>query len=231
MRSTCCVDRGGKLGLSGGRGARRFLRQNGERRLEAVREVAGLRDRAADRAFAVIEVGVQLVHQRLDLDGVGAGDPRLAAAADRRERGAQPVERREAAADLGQAEQQAADRADRRASCCGRSDELRCSGRKGCRSRCARARAARASRGPRRTGRESAAIAASRAGPDPVPEAAHGLDGRRPELAPQPRDEDLDRVRVAIERPARRCARSARSARRRGRDGASGRRARGTRGW
>ena len=51
------------------------------------------------------------------------------------------------------------------------------------------------------------------------------------ELAAQPRDEDLDRVRIAIEVLRVDVLGQLAPARRRGRDGASGTRARGTRGW
>jgi hypothetical protein len=110
------VNRRRKLGLSGCRGERRFPRQDGERRLEAVREIARLRDRAADRAFPVIEVGVQLVHHRLDLDGIGAGDPRLAAVDPASAARSRPNV--ESAADLGQPEERQPT-APMKSTCCG----------------------------------------------------------------------------------------------------------------
>ena len=78
------VDGRGEIGLAGRPGVRRFLAQHRERRLQAVREVAGLRHRARQRAFAVIEQRVELVDQRLHLGGIGAFDPPLACRRGRR---------------------------------------------------------------------------------------------------------------------------------------------------
>jgi hypothetical protein len=47
------------------RGPLRFLCEHRERRLQAVRQVARLRDRAADGAFLVLEQRVQIVDERL----------------------------------------------------------------------------------------------------------------------------------------------------------------------
>ena len=58
-------DRRGELGLAGGRGALGLLRQHRERRLQAVREIAGLADRAADRCVAMLEQRVEIVDERL----------------------------------------------------------------------------------------------------------------------------------------------------------------------
>src|SRR5207237_4778181 len=54
-------------------------------------------------------------------------------------------------------------------------------------------------RARRSAGASAASAPASRLSSDPVAEAAHRLDQRDSELAPQPRDEDLDRVGVTLE--------------------------------
>ena len=70
-----------ELGLAGGRGAVRLVRQHRERRLEAVREIAGLGDRAAHRLLLVGEQRVQVGDERLDFGGIApfdaAGGPAL----------------------------------------------------------------------------------------------------------------------------------------------------------
>ena len=48
-----------------GRGALRLLREHGERRLQAVREVAGLGLGARHRALALVEQRVEVAHERL----------------------------------------------------------------------------------------------------------------------------------------------------------------------
>ncbi len=59
------TDRRRELVVSGRLRAFRFLHQHGQRRLESVREVAGLRERPAHRRIAVIEERVEIVDERL----------------------------------------------------------------------------------------------------------------------------------------------------------------------
>ena len=66
------LDRRRQVLMSCGRHAPGFVREDGERRLEAVREVAGLRDRPRDGGFAVLEQEIQIVDQRLNLARVNA---------------------------------------------------------------------------------------------------------------------------------------------------------------
>ena len=74
--SSCVAGRRGALGL---------LRQHGERRLQAVREIAGLGDRAAARARSrCVEQRIQIVDERLHLGRIAAVD---AARRARRARG------------------------------------------------------------------------------------------------------------------------------------------------
>ena len=84
--------------LPGRVGALRFVRQDRERRLEAVREVAGLGDRAPHRPFAMVEQRVEVVDERLDFARIAPLDSPIAPVAHRRELVAQLVERRQAAA-------------------------------------------------------------------------------------------------------------------------------------
>ena len=79
------VDGGRDLVLAGAAGALSLLRQDGERRLQTVGEIAGLGDGALNRLLAMIEQRVQVVHERLDLGGIGAVHPPLAT-------GSQPVQ-------------------------------------------------------------------------------------------------------------------------------------------
>ena len=58
--------------MPGGRHAPGFVREHGERGLEAVREVARLRNRPRHGSFAVLEQEIQIVDQRLNLARVNA---------------------------------------------------------------------------------------------------------------------------------------------------------------
>ena len=60
-------------------GALGLLRQHRERRLQPVREVARLRQRAGHRPLAMLEQGVEIVDERLHLGRIDAVDPPLAA--------------------------------------------------------------------------------------------------------------------------------------------------------
>src|SRR6185369_8515677 len=86
-----------ELAVAGGPGAIGLLRDDGERRLEAVCEVAGLRDRARDGALAMVEQRVEIVDQRLHLLGVFADDAAFAADANARQAMAELHERSESA--------------------------------------------------------------------------------------------------------------------------------------
>ena len=83
--------------LAGGIGAIGFVHQHRQRRFEAVREIAGFAERAADRVVAMIEQRVQIIHQRLNFGWIAAFEPPLAAVANGGQACAQFVERRKAA--------------------------------------------------------------------------------------------------------------------------------------
>ena len=87
-----------QLGLPGAIGDLRLVRQHGERRLQRVREIAGLGDRAADGLIAVLEQRVEIVDQRLHFGGIAAVEAALAALAHGGEAAAQPLDRRQAVA-------------------------------------------------------------------------------------------------------------------------------------
>ena len=69
------ADRRGELALAGGAGAFGLARQQRQRRLETVREVAGLRNRALHRLLALFDQRVQVVDERLHLGGIVALRP------------------------------------------------------------------------------------------------------------------------------------------------------------
>ena len=66
------ADRVGELALTRAASALGFVRQDGERSLQAVCEVSGSRYRALDRLLAVVEQQVEVVDERLHFGGVGA---------------------------------------------------------------------------------------------------------------------------------------------------------------
>ena len=59
------MDRGGKLDLPGGGGALCLLIQECERRLQAVRKVAGLAERAPHALFAIAQQRIEVTDERL----------------------------------------------------------------------------------------------------------------------------------------------------------------------
>src|SRR5690606_39128408 len=89
--------------------AARFVGQHAERRLEAVGEIADVGARALDQGLVVVEEGVQLPGQRLDLGREVALEARAGAGANRAQRPADPPQRLEAEAHL---DQHRADHAD-----------------------------------------------------------------------------------------------------------------------
>ncbi len=62
------------LGLTGCPRAFRLVREDGERRLQTVREIARLGDRALDRFLSMLEQRVEIVDERLHLGRVRAFD-------------------------------------------------------------------------------------------------------------------------------------------------------------
>ena len=61
-----------------------LLREDGERRLQAVRQVAGLGQRARDAALALVEQRVEVLDERRDLARIVALEPRASARRGRR---------------------------------------------------------------------------------------------------------------------------------------------------
>src|SRR6185503_11499647 len=72
-------ERGGALVVTVCRGALGFLREDGEGRLQSVREIAGLGERLAHALLAVREERVEIVGQRLHFDWVRPSDAALTA--------------------------------------------------------------------------------------------------------------------------------------------------------
>ena len=76
-----------------------LLREDGERCLQAVRQVAGLRHRARDAALALVEQRVEVVDERRDLGRILALEPRRPPVANGAEPFAQRREWRQSAPD------------------------------------------------------------------------------------------------------------------------------------
>jgi len=68
--------------LAGGIGTVDVFREHRERRLQTVREIAGLRDGARDTALSLFEQPVEIVDERHDLGGVLAVEPGAPAVAN-----------------------------------------------------------------------------------------------------------------------------------------------------
>jgi hypothetical protein len=90
--------------------ALRFLRQDRQRGLEAVRQIARLGERAAYPLLAVVEQSIEVAHERLDLRRVFAFHARRAPAAHLRQARAQATQWRQAALHLGERQSQDPDR-------------------------------------------------------------------------------------------------------------------------
>jgi hypothetical protein len=89
-----------------------FVREDGERRLETVREVAGLGDRPRDSGLAVFQQEIEIVDQRLNLARVGAVEAAAAPLAHVRQAPPQLLDRGHAPAHLPQAHEDGDDRED-----------------------------------------------------------------------------------------------------------------------
>ena len=85
MRESSSAD----FGQSGGLRAVGLLREHGERRLQSVREIAGLGLRARDARVARLEQRVEIRHERLHFGGIVAVHQPLAAGVHVREPRAQ----------------------------------------------------------------------------------------------------------------------------------------------
>ena len=96
-------DGGGHLELAGSPRALRLVRKDGERRLQPVRQVAGLRDRAPHRLLPLVEQRVEIVDERLHLRRVVAVDAPVAALVQSGKTRSKVVDRRHAAPHLQQA--------------------------------------------------------------------------------------------------------------------------------
>jgi len=92
--------RRGELQVARGGGAVGVARQHGQRRLEAVRQVAGLGQRALHARFALREQRVEIVHERLDFRWIEAAKLAVLAAVHRVQPRVEQGHRPEAAADL-----------------------------------------------------------------------------------------------------------------------------------
>ncbi len=99
----------------------RFVRKHRERRLQRVREIAGLGDRAPDGLIAMLEQRVEIVDERLHLARIAPLDAAIAPLVHRGEALAQLGERRQAVPHHRQPAQQADRRKDDRARSCARS--------------------------------------------------------------------------------------------------------------
>ena len=189
MRSTCCDDDGGQLGMSGGGGALGFLRQHRQRRLQSVREVAGLgAARARPSARAASSSALRSSTSGCTSAGSRPRARRSRPSRTRDEPRAQLVDRRHAAPHL-RAGRQPAARArapPRRCAVCGRGvhEHRRL---RDCRSVTCHATIAEAEepdRPQRRAEQQArraatAAVLTGSAAAHAIAEAAHGLDERR----------------------------------------------------
>ena len=90
-------DRGRKHRLPFGPGALRLLVQQRQRRLQSMRQIAGLGQSARDALLAIDQQRVQLGNQRLHFRRVLAAEARVTSFPNAGEIGAQLIERREAA--------------------------------------------------------------------------------------------------------------------------------------
>ena len=91
MRSTCSVT-AAAISVCPAAAARSASCECTARSLQAVREVAGARDRPPHRLLLVIEQRVEVVDERLDLGWIRAFDARLASLVDRAQPRAQAVD-------------------------------------------------------------------------------------------------------------------------------------------
>ena len=92
--------------MTAGGGALGVLRQDGERRLQAVCEIAGLGDRAVGHLLALAQQRIEVVHQRLHLGRIASLDLCTRAALEIAELRPQLVEGGDAASDQHEAEDQ-----------------------------------------------------------------------------------------------------------------------------
>ena len=87
---------GGHLQLASCLRALSLVRENRQRRLQPVREVAGFRDRATNGLFTAVEQRVEVVHERLHFRRVGSIDATVAALVQSGETRSKVVDRRHA---------------------------------------------------------------------------------------------------------------------------------------
>jgi len=90
-------DSGREIRMSRCFGALRFLRQHGERRFQAMREIAGRGQRTLHNPLAVLKQRVEIVDQRLQFDRIISAHPAVAAASYVRQSRPQFFERRQGA--------------------------------------------------------------------------------------------------------------------------------------
>ena len=197
---------GSNLRLAGSPRPLRFVRNDGKRRLQAVRQVARLCHRAADGLLPLVEQRVEIVDERLHFCRVIALDAPLAALVQFDKARAKVADRRHAGANLqepsGHAEH--AQQQDKRLP-----EYVVHGGGYGHRGMEFHGRDQEGAHhdyeadGPEHGTEEEAASQRKRSlhfvTGNAIAEAADRFDDRRPKLAPQPRDEDFDRVRVAVE--------------------------------
>ena len=89
-----------ELRVSVARGALAIQREDGQRRLEAVRQIAGRQVRAGDHRVTLIEETIHVRRQRRDLGGIAPGQPSLRPLMDVGEMAANLVDRSPAALHL-----------------------------------------------------------------------------------------------------------------------------------
>ena len=102
MRVDLLVDRGRQIVLASRFGAFDFLRQDGKRRLQPVREIACLRRCPRDPAFAIVEQPIQIVDERCHFVRILAFDPAASPVAHIGEALTEHRERRESSTNHGQ---------------------------------------------------------------------------------------------------------------------------------
>ena len=97
------MDGFGDVASTGRRRPVGFVCDDGERRLQAVRKIAGLGDGAFDGAIALVEQGVEIVDQRLHFGRVRAFEPARAAGVQDFQVAANGIDRRQTAPHLEEA--------------------------------------------------------------------------------------------------------------------------------
>ena len=89
------ADGGGEIVLPRGARTFRLVCENGERRLQSVRQIPGLGDRTRHHLLAMLEERIQVRDERLDFCRIGSAHGAIAAVADGGQPRSQMLDRRQ----------------------------------------------------------------------------------------------------------------------------------------